>query len=433
MVAEWIEENVTPRLGAITNTAFFTAFRGGFFALMPLTIIGSIFMLIANFPVPGYEEFMASTFGEGWSSYISPAYRATFNMMGIIFAGTFSYKLAESYKLDSLTVSILGIVAYVVVSPKTVVLESGETVADILQFDWLGTKGILTAVITSFVAVHIFRACERRGVMIKMPPSVPPMVGKAFAALIPGTLIICVFLVINGICIVFAGSLPEAIFKVIQAPLQFVIGQPWAVVLVAFLNGLLWWFGIHPTVINSMVNPFLIANAATNQSLADAGSLSAQTGVYGTIQLIDQFATIGGAGMTIGLAITMVLAAHSARMKAVSKVAIVPAVFNISEPMIFGVPTIFNPLMLVPTTITPVIACLITMGAQSIGFMPMFTNVQAPWATPFLFSGYLVSGWQGAVVQLVVVIVTVLIYLPFVKALDKSFVDDEAKAEGAGK
>ena len=137
--------------------------------------------------------------------------------------------------------------------------------------------------------------------------------------------------------------------------------------------------------------------------------------------------------MMIGLTISRLIAARSKRMKAVSKVAFVPSLFNISEPVTFATPTVFSPLMLIPMILTPVLSCLIVYLAMNIGFMPLFTNVQAPWATPFLFSGFLVCGWQGAVVQIVIVALTVLIYMPFTKALDHQFIKEEAEKEEAEK
>lgn len=149
-LTNWMEQAVVPKVSRITSLRYFLALRNGFFAIfaiMPLIIIGSIFMLITDFPVAGYGDFMAGIFGADWADMILPAYRATFNMMGIIFAGTMSYKLAESYEMDSLTSLILGIVAYVVVLPKTVTTESGEVVTKVLSFDWLGTQGVITAII----------------------------------------------------------------------------------------------------------------------------------------------------------------------------------------------------------------------------------------------------------------------------------------------
>ncbi|MGX6978137.1 PTS sugar transporter subunit IIC [Vagococcus elongatus] len=421
----WVEKNLVPKVSKITELRYFQALRNGFFAIMPLTIIGSIFMLITDFPIAGYGDFMSNIFGENWVDFISPAYRATFNMMGLMFVGTMSYKLAESYDMDKLTSMVLGIVSYVIVLPKTVQTESGELVTRVLSFDWLGTQGVITAIIMSILSVEITRFCIKKNITIKMPESVPSMVSKAFSALIPGFFIALISLVINGLGTAVSGSFPQMIYSIVQAPLQGIVGAPWAIIIVSGLNGLFWWFGIHPTVINSMLYPILYANADKNQALADLGQLSFETGNFGTVQMLDQFATMGGAGSTIGLAICMILIARSSRMKAMSKISIVPAVFNINEPLIFGLPVIFNPLLLIPVTLAPIVAVLIAYLSMSIGFMPMFTGVQAPWATPFIFSGFLVSHWQGAVTQLVAVISSVLIYYPFIKLLDTQYRKEE--------
>lgn len=420
-ITNWVEKSLVPSVSKVTELRYFQALRNGFFAIMPLTIIGSIFMLITDFPIAGYAEMMETVFGANWVDFISPAYRATFNMMGIMLAGTMSYKLAESYEMDRLTSMVLGIVAYVVVLPKTVTTDSGEVVQKVLSFDWTGTQGVITAIIMSIISVEITRFCMKKNIVIHMPESVPTMVSKAFSALIPGFFIVSIALVINGFGVKMAGSFPQLIYTIIQAPMQGIVGAPFAIILVAGLNGLLWWFGIHPTVINSMLYPILYANADSNQALAELGTLTTQTGNVGTVQMLDQFATIGGAGCTIGLAISMVIVGHSSRMKAMSKISFVPAFFNINEPLIFGLPVIFNPLLLIPVTLAPIVSVSLAYLSMSIGFMPMFTNIQAPWATPFFFSGFLVGGWQGAITQLVAVIASILIYYPFVKALDNQY------------
>ena len=424
-ITQWVEVFLVPRVSKLTEMRYFRALRSGFFAIMPLTIVGSLFMLITDFPVAGYADFMNNIFGKEWVDFISPAYRATFNMMGLMFAGTMSYKLAESYSMDKLTSMVLGIVAYVIVLPKTVTTESGEIIGRDLSFDWLGTQGIITAIIMSIISVELTRLCIKRNITIKMPESVPNMVSQAFSALIPGILIAFTALLINGVGTMISGSFPELIYSALQVPLQGIIGTPFAIIIVAGLNGLLWWFGVHPTVINSMLYPILYANADKNQTLASLGELTQQTGNFGTVQMLDQFATIGGAGCTIGLAIAMVLVGRSSRMKAMSKIAVVPSFFNINEPLIFGLPVIFNPLLVIPITLAPIVSVLITIVSMSTGFMPMFTGIQAPWATPFLFSGFLTAGWQGAVTQVFAVIVCVMIYYPFVKALDNQYRNEE--------
>lgn len=425
-LTKWVEQSLVPKVSKITEMRYFQAIRNGFFAIMPLTIIGSIFMLITDFPLAGYADFMANIFGDNWEAFISPAYRATFNLLGLVFVGTMSYKLAESYKMDRLMSLVFGIVSYVIVLPKTVTTESGEIVNKVLSFEWLGTQGIITAIIMATISVEINRFCVKKNLMIKMPDSVPEMVSKSFSALIPGVLIATVCLLINGFGMVISGSFPQWIYSILQVPLQGIIGSHIAIIIVAGLNGLLWWFGIHPTVINSMLYPILYANADKNQLLSEAGNLSTATGNFGTVQMLDQFATIGGAGCTIGLAICMLLIGRSKRTKALTKISFIPAFFNINEPLIFGLPIIFNPLLLIPVVLAPIVSVLIVYLSMSIGFMPMFTSIQSPWATPFLFSGFIVAGWQGAVTQVICVIATVLIYYSFVKALDNTYQKEEA-------
>ncbi len=425
----FIENHLVPVVSKITNLRYFQALRNGFMVIMPLTIIGSIFMLITDFPLAGYSDFMAGIFGNDWTSYIEPAYRATFNMMGFMLVGTMAYKLAESYDMDRLSSLVLSLVAFVVVSPKQVVTESGEIVSRVLDMTWLGTQGVITAILVAILSVEIMRFCINKNLVIRMPDSVPDMVSKSFSALVPGIIVVLVMLIINGVCKVFVGSLHEAIYAVIQVPLQGLTSSLFAIIVVGGLNGFLWWFGIHPTVVNSIVNPLLIANADANQALFNAHNLSLATGNVGTIQMIDQFATIGGAGMTIGLIIAMIIVSRSSRLKTMSKLAAVPACFNINEPLVFGLPIVFNPLMLIPVTLAPMVSVVIAYVAMSIGFMPLFTGVMAPWSTPPIISGFLVAGWQGAVVQIIAIVASVVIYYPFVKALDNQYRKEESTNE----
>lgn len=425
-----IEEKMVPAVSKVTSMRYFSALRSGFLAVMPLTIIASIFLLITSFPVEGYPEFMASIFGEDWVSYISPAYKATFDMMGFMLCGTLAYKLSEDYELDKLSVMILALVSYIIITPKIAIApESREIVSGVLPMAWLGSKGILAAIFMGITSTEIFRFVVRKKMVIKLPDSVPPMVSRSFSALIPGVLIIAFSLLVNGLALAAETSLHEWIYEMLQVPLQGLTASIGAITIVGLLNGLLWWFGIHPGVVNSVVNPMITANTLENQKLFEAGNLTLQNGHIGTIQMIDQFATIGGAGMTIGLIISVLLVARSQRLKMLGKLSAVPALFNINEPLVFGLPIIFNPLMLIPVALAPTVSILIAYFAQKIGFMPLFNGIQAPWPTPGIFSGFLVAGWQGAAVQIVCILVSTMIYYPFVKALDNQYRKEELVEE----
>lgn len=424
-ITNYIEERIVPKVSKFSAQRHINALRSGFMAIMPLTIMGSIFLLITDFPINGYSDFMAGIFGQGWEAYIEPAYRATFNMMGFMLVGTIAYKLAEHYKLDSLAAMIMGIVAYIIVTPKFVVAESGEVISKVLSMTWLGTQGVITAIIIGIITVEIYRVVIKKNFVIKLPDSVPEMVSRSFISLVPGIIIVIVALIINGIFVSRDSSLHQFVYEILQIPLQGLTSTIGAISVVGGLNGFLWWFGIHPTVVNSIVNPILNANSMENLELFKAGQLTLEAGNVGTIQMIDQFATIGGAGMTVGLIISLLLVAKSQRLKMMSKLSAVPTIFNINEPLVFGIPIVLNPLMIVPITLAPIVSCLIAYAGISIGFMPLFNGVVAPWTTPPIISGFLVSGWQGAVVQVIAIIASVIIYYPFVRALDKQYRKEE--------
>lgn len=396
-ISNFIEEKMVPVVSKFASLRYMRALKSGFMVIMPLTIIASVFLLITDFPITGYPEFMAKIFGPEWDSFLSPAYRATFDMMGILLAGTIAYKLAESDEVDPLPVMIISIVAYVIVTPKFVTAESGEVINKVLPMAWLGTKGVITAIIMSITSTEIYRFIVKKNLVIKLPENVPPMVYKSFFSLVPGVIVVAFALLVNGIFLTMGKSMHEFIYDILQVPLQGLTASPIAITIVAGLNGFLWWFGIHPTVVNSIVNPLLNANSVENLELFKQGALTLENANIGTIQMIDQFATIGGAGMTIGLVLAMLVVAKSQRMKMLSKLSTVPAVFNINEPIVFGLPIIMNP----------------------------FNGVVAPWPTPPIFSGFLVSGWQGAVVQVVAIIAAFAIYYPFVLALDKQYRAEE--------
>ena len=424
-ISNFIEEKMVPVVSKFASLRYMRALKSGFMVIMPLTIIASVFLLITDFPITGYPEFMAKIFGPEWDSFLSPAYRATFDMMGILLAGTIAYKLAESDEVDPLPVMIISIVAYVIVTPKFVTAESGEVMNKVLPMAWLGTKGVITAIIMSITSTEIYRFIVKKNLVIKLPENVPPMVYKSFFSLVPGVIVVAFALLVNGIFLTMGKSMHEFIYDILQVPLQGLTASPIAITIVAGLNGFLWWFGIHPTVVNSIVNPLLNANSVENLELFKQGALTLENANIGTIQMIDQFATIGGAGMTIGLVLAMLVVAKSQRMKMLSKLSTVPAVFNINEPIVFGLPIIMNPLMLIPLTLAPIVSVLIAYGAIVIGFMNPFNGVVAPWPTPPIFSGFLVSGWQGAVVQVVAIIAAFAIYYPFVLALDKQYRAEE--------
>jgi len=169
--------------------------------------------------------------------------------------------------------------------------------------------------------------------------------------------------------------------------------------------------------------PILTSLSAENQAALAAGLPLPNIINY---QFETLFATFGGAGSTLSLLIAAVLACHSERIKELAKLSLGPCIFEINEPVIFGLPIVLNPIMFIPFLLVPTINILTTYGVMAAGIVPLCNGVMLPWTTPPIISGFLVSGWQGAVWQVILIAIGTLVYMPFIKTLDKQYLEEEA-------
>ena len=416
-------------MGEFAQIRAVAALRDGFIMTTPFTICGSVFLLLANLPLPGYPEFMASIFGTDWTAPLNAVAGGTFSVLALIVVLSITYKFVENEGCDAIMASILALSTFLILMPPTIVSKGGETIGDIIPKAWAGSNGVITAIFIAFFVSYVFCYCEKNHIGIKMPDSVPSGVAKAFTALVPGMIFFTSASVLYGLChYIGATTLPELIFKVIQTPLQGLSDSLAGGSIIVGLQSILFWAGIHgPNVVGGVVSPLLIANSLDNQHIIDAGmSLvnNPQAKIF-TCQINDVFVKSGGCGLTLGLLLAGVFTARSQQLKSLMKMAFVPCLFNINEPIIFGLPIVFNPYLLVPFVIVPLIAMFVTYFAITTGFMAPFTAVQVPWTTPPIIAGFLLDGWQGAVVQIVNLAIATAIYFPFLKAQDNAFLKEE--------
>ena len=429
-------------MGEFAQIRAVAALRDGFIMTTPFTICGSVFLLLANLPVPGYADFMASIFGTDWTAPLNAVAGGTFSVLALIVVLSITYKFVENEGCDAMMAAILALSTFLILMPPTILTKGGETVSDIIPKAWAGSNGVITAIFVSFFVSYIFCYCEKNHIGIKMPDAVPQGVAKAFTALVPGMIFFTSASVLYGLChYIGATTLPELIFKVIQTPLQGLSDSLAGGTIIVGLQSILFWAGIHgPNVVGGVVSPLLIANSLDNQHLLDMGmSLvnNPQAKIF-TTQINDVFVKRGGCGLTLGLLISGIFTAKSDQLKSLMKMAFVPGLFNINEPIIFGLPIVFNPYLLVPFIIVPLIAMFITYGAIASGFMAPLSAVQVPWTTPPIIAGFLLDGWQGAVIQIINLVIATVIYFPFLKAQDRAFLKEEmadaaAEKENQGK
>lgn len=416
-------------MGNFAQIRAVAALRDGFIMTTPFTICGSIFLLIANLPIPGYSDFMASVFGSDWTAALNAVAGGTFNVLALIVVLAITYKFVANEGCDAIMAAILALSTFLIIMPPTLTTVNGEIVGDIIPKVWAGANGVITAIIVAFFVSHVFCYCEKNHIGIKMPGAVPQGVARAFTALVLGMIFFTAAAVCYGICYyVGATTVPELIFKVIQTPLQGLSDTLAGGSIIVGLQGILFWAGIHgPNVVGGVVGPLLIANSLDNQHLIDMGMslINNPQAKIITCQINDVFVKSGGCGLTLGLLLAGIFTVKSQQLKSLLRMAFVPGLFNINEPLIFGLPIVFNPYLLVPFVLVPLIAMFVTYFSIVLGFMAPFSAVQVPWTTPPIIAGFLLNGWQGAVVQIINLAIATVIYFPFLRAQDKAFLKEE--------
>ena len=419
-------------MGRFADIRAVAALRDGFIMTTPFTICGSVFLLLANLPIPGYADFMAGIFGKDWTIPLNAVAGGTFSVLAVIAVLAITYKYVEAEGCDAIMASILALTTFIIVLPPFAATKDGVIVNDVIPKAWAGSNGVITAILVSFFVSAVFCYCEKNHIGIKMPDAVPGGVAKAFEALVPGMVLFTTAAIVYGVCHFALGTtFPELIFKIIQTPLQGLSDSVVGGTVIVSLQSILFWAGIHgPNVVGGVVNPLLIANSLDNQALIDAGQQLAgnPAAKIFTCQINDVFVKSGGCGLTMGFLIASWLSAKSDQMKSITKLATVPGLFNINEPIIFGLPIVFNPYLLFPFIFVPLFAFFITYAAIAIGFMAPFSAVQVPWTTPPVIAGLLLDGWQGAVIQIINLAMATAVYFPFVRAQDKKMLEEEQEA-----
>lgn len=426
---EEIFEKVMPYFMKFASSKPISAIKDGFILTMPATIIGSIFLLIGNFPINGWSDKMASIFGANWQTPLNQVSGATFDILALIAVFGIAYAYTRNEGHEAVPAGILGIISFLIVTNAFVVTEAGEVVGGVIPKAWTGGQGMICAIIIGLLVGFIYSLFLNKDIRIKMPESVPTGVSNAFTALIPGVVIGTGSMIIYVVCDAVKGiSMTEIIYEILQIPMQSLSDSLIGIILIMFFISLLWWCGIHgPNVVMAIMSPILTANALDNQSIIDAGQalVAGDNAKIVTVQMVDIFGKFGGAGITLGFVIAGIIIAKSKQMKSISKLSLIPGVFNINEPVIFGLPIVFNPLMLIPFIIVPVLAVIMTYASIALGFIQPFTATQVPWTTPPIISGFLLSGWQGVVLQIAILAVAIVVYLPFMKMLDKEALKQE--------
>lgn len=420
---------ITPILKFV-NTRPVQALKNGMMFVMPLTIVGAIFLLLANFPM---ESVVAWEKSVGLYEPFMQVYTATFNMLGVVACVGITYAWVRDEGFDALPAAIWAMCTLILLTPLQVLVKGVEApVTGVIPLDWTGSKGMIGGILVAYYVSIVYCWFLKRNITIKMPDGVPPNVATAFTSLIPGTVVMIGGAIIFAIFRHFDTSMIETIYKTIQTPLQGVSDSLVGVMIISFIIPMLWFFGVHgSSIVSGVMQPIGLANMQANQQILDSGQALtvANGGHVFTQQFIDSYIGMTGSGVTIGIVIYMMFFARSAQFKTLGKLGGAPAFFNINEPILFGTPIVMNPLLAIPFFVMPMTNAVITYFALSTGLVPLFTAVTVPWTTPPILSGLLLGGWKHAVLQALLMVISFVVYYVFARKVDGMAFAEEAAAE----
>lgn len=431
---KWIEEKFMPPMAKLAEQRHLRAIRDGIISTLSLIIVGSFFLIIAFPPVKAWSDAVAPYVGK-----ILIPYRMTMGLMALYAAYGMGYSLAKSYKLDGVTGGVLSLAAFLMMTIPVNVdaalkeaakagIKGAEPIGWALPMGNLGGAGMFAAILAMIIAVEILRFLKSHNVTLKMPEQVPESVSRSFEALIPAAVIIILLWFVR----VWLNFDIQKFLMNIFAPVKGVAGNSiWGVIVPIFLITLLWSAGIHgASVIGSIIRPIWLVLLEENASALAAGKPMPNIVPE---QFFQWYVWIGGAGATLGLAILLCFS-KSEYLKKVGRFSIIPSIFNINEPMIFGVPLVMNPILAIPFILAPLVIGIISYIATSIGLVGRFA-INAPWTLPAPIGAYFATNGSisGVILVLINIAISIVIYYPFFKVYEKRMLEEEKSEVAAAK
>ncbi|VLL65352.1 lichenan permease iic component (pts system lichenan-specific eiiccomponent) (eiic-lic) [Streptococcus pneumoniae] len=411
-----LQEKLLPVAARLGNNKALVSIRDGITLTIPLLLIGSLLMVIASFPIPGWEKYLGDI---GVADYLWKGVDSSFGLLGLVASFGIAYFMARQYKVDGIPAGIVSLSSFITVTP----FITGEAGAG-MPTAFMASKGLFVAMILGLINGYIYQWFINHNIQIKMPDGVPPAVSKSFSAIIPGAVTIVGWLIVYATLDKLSlPNLHEIAQGALGGPLGLLGNNVIGLLILIFLNSSFWFVGLHGgNVVNAVMKPLWLANL-------DANKVAYQTGetlpnIFTSV-FMDNFVFIGGGGATIGLVLALGYLAHekkaSKQLKTLAPITVIPGLFNINEPAMFGVPIVLNILLLVPFILAPMFNLLVAWGAMASGLVPL-TYTDPSWTMPPVISGLLATGSiSGSLLQIVLIVLDVLLYLPFVIAIEKRF------------
>ncbi|EJK9926042.1 PTS sugar transporter subunit IIC [Cronobacter sakazakii] len=415
-----IENKITPLAGAMGSQRHVVAIRDGFLAALPFMIIGS-FLLVFIFPP--FSPDTQIGFCRAWLD-LSLKYREQLMLPFNLSMGVMTFfisvgigaSLGKHYKLDPIMTGLLAFMAFLLVAAP---YKDGQ-----ISTQYFSGQGIFTALITAIYASEMYAFLKRHNITIRLPKEVPTGVARSFEILIPVVVIVLTLHPLNLIIESTTGMiLPEAIMHLLS-PLVAASDSLPAILISVLICQILWFAGIHGAlIVTGIMNPFWMANLSANQAALAAGQALPHIYLQG---FWDHYLLIGGVGSTLPLAF-LLLRSRAVHLRTIGKMGVVPSMFNINEPILFGAPVIMNPVFFLPFILVPMVNAVLAWTATKLGWLAQVVSL-TPWTTPAPIGASWAANWafSPVIMCLICMVMSALMYYPFVKGYERTLQKQEA-------
>ena len=428
------EQVMMPLANKISGNRYLLAMRDAFSMLLPFIIVGSFFGIIEWVVLDPWGTIMGEdglNLGQALTGLSGEAYKTSgsvavmqlmqglcnnvvtvgFGIFSFLLVAAFSYRLGGIWGGDKFATALTSMGAFIIMTPQQVTGKAGD-VMGAFSLDYFGNKAVLTSIIVATAASWLFvKLSKNEKIRIKMPDTVPPAVSKSFAVLVPVFITLSLFTVFATILsqaqFLDKKALNDLIYAVIQAPLMgFSQGIGFSI-LYQGIVWFFWWFGIHGHNVTAAIQNMVYMPAQLANQAGDAAYIFSNGFFEAGLMHI------------MGLLIAIFLFSKRDSWRAVAKLGFPAMLFNIQEPIAFGLPIVLNPILLVPYILAPLANTVVGWLAISAGLVPVFKYV-VPWTMPLFFGGTIGTGSvMGGVLQLVWLLMDIVIYAPFVIAANK--------------
>ena len=411
-----LQKALMPFANKLSSNNFLSALGRAFQLLLPVIIIGSFACLGAFLDIPFWQTFVTST---GLNVVFMTIQSVTLSIIALYVVIIFPYQYAEKLGINPISASIISLVAFLLVTPTELYTN--------IPMQWLGYAGLFGALIIGGLVTKLIQFMYNKKIYLRMPEGVPQIIEDSFASLAPALVVVVLAVIVSKLVAMTSfENFHNVIYTLIQTPLQgFGLSLP-AYLLMQIICTLLMFCGIHGNTVFSLYTPLTMAASVENLAALSAGQPLPNI-ITSSFSVLCQ---PGGIGGTFGLAFLLAFAAKSKRLQTLGKMSIIPAIFGINEPLIFGIPILLNPLLFIPYILNPIVCTTFSYLSIALGITPRLTGVEVNWTMPQFVSGFIAQGWQTTVLQIVLVSLTTLIWFPFFKIVDRQITAEEkANAE----